>query len=51
MDVAAADIPDLVALVAVAEAMVLMVPPGRKRSTPALLQRSKVVALVSEEEV
>lgn len=51
MEVAAADAPDLVALVAVAGPMVPVVPVGRTRSTPAFLQSSKVTALVSEEEV
>lgn len=51
MEVAAADAPDLVALVAVAGPMVPVVPLGRTRSTPAFLQSSKVTALVSEEEV
>lgn len=50
-DVAAADAPELVALVAVAEAMVPVVPVGRTRSTPKFLQSATVIVLVSEEEV
>lgn len=50
MDVATPVVPDLVAL-AVAGAMVPVVPLGRTRSTPAFLQRSTVIALVSEGEV
>lgn len=51
MDVAAADAPDLVALVAVAGAMVPVVPLGRTRSTPRFLQSATVMVFVSEEEV
>lgn len=51
MDVAAADAPDLVALVAVAGAMVPVVPLGRTRSTPRFLQSATVTVFVSEEEV
>lgn len=50
MDVAAADAPDLVAL-AVAGAMVPVVPLGRTRSTPTFLQSATVIVFVSEEEV
>lgn len=51
MDVAAADAPDLVALVAVAGAMVPVVPLGIIRSTPRLLQSATVTLFVSGEEV
>lgn len=51
MDVAAADAPDLVALVAVAGAMVPVVPLGRTRSTPTFLQSATVMFFVPEEEV
>lgn len=51
MDVAAADAPDLVALVAVAGAMVPVVPLGTIRSTPRFLQSATVTLFVSEEEV
>lgn len=50
-DVAAADAPDLVALVAVGEAMVPVVSLGRTRSTPRFLQSATVIVLVSEAEV
>lgn len=47
----AADAPDLVAPVAVAGAMVPVVPLGRTRSTPRFLQSPTVMVCVSEEEV
>lgn len=50
-DVAAADATDLVALVAVGEGMVPVVPLGRTRSTPRFLQRATVIVLVSEADV
>lgn len=51
MELAAADAPDLVALVAVAGTIVPVVPLGRTRSTPRLLQSATVMFFVSEEEV
>lgn len=49
--VAAADAPELVAPVAVAGAMVPVVPLGRTRSTPRFLQSATVTVFVSEKEV